>query len=494
MLNFLKKENNFTYTENSALTHKSTNSECLDLFATIGAIRFASDEDVIARFIRAYCEDADLAMKILFFGRDVRGGLGERKVFRTIISYLADTNPATVAKNIPYIAEFGRFDDLLCLIGTKCQNDTLKAIKDQLDADIAALTKYKEISLLGKWLPSVNASNKDTVAKAKIIARYLKLSDADYRKLLTKLRSQINIIENNLRCKDYSFDYEKQPSKAMLKYRKAFLRNDGERYELFMNKVSSGEAVLKTGTLAPYEIVRDLIDHNHWSFKSMTMSEAERNALNTTWNALEDFTNDENALVVADSSGSMYCCGTNPEPIDVAVSLSIYFAERNKGAFKNHFITFSHTPRLVEIKGKDIYDKVQYCMSYNEVANTNLQNVFRLILNTAVKNHLPQEQLPARLYIITDMEFNCCVADADVTNFEWAKAEFAKHGYSLPQVIFWNVASRNNQQPVTQHENGVALVSGASPRVFKMLTSGVLSPYNFMMEVIGSERYAKIVA
>ena len=492
MLNFLKKENNFTYTENGALTHKSTNSECLDLFATIGAIRFASDEDVIARFIRAYCEDADLAMKILFFGRDVRGGLGERKVFRTIISYLADTNPATVAKNIPYIAEFGRFDDLLCLIGTKCQNDALKVIKDQLDADIDALTKDKEISLLGKWLPSVNASNKDTVAKAKIIARYLKMSDADYRKLLTKLRSQINIIENNLRCKDYSFDYEKQPSKAMLKYRKAFLRNDGERYELFMNKVSSGEAVLKTGTLAPYDIVRSLIDYNRWQFKAL--DENERKAIDTTWNALEDFTNGENALVVVDGSSSMYGGINNPKPIEVAVSLGIYFAERNKGAFKDHFITFSHTPRLIEIKGKDIYDKVQYCMSYNEVADTNLQNVFRLILNTAVKNHLPQEQLPSKLYIITDMEFNSCVADADVTNFEWAKQEFAKHGYTLPEVIFWNVDSRNTQQPVTQHETDVALVSGASPRVFKMLTSGVLSPYNFMMEVIGSERYAKIVA
>ena len=492
MLNFLKKENNFTYTENGALTHKSTNSECLDLFATIGAIRFASDKDVIASFIRAYCEDADLAMKILFFSRDVRGGLGERKVFRTIISYLADTNPATVTKNIPYIAEFGRFDDLLCLIGTKCQNDALKAIKDQLDADVDALIKGKEISLLGKWLPSVNASNKDTVAKAKIIARYLKLSDADYRRLLTKLRSQINIIENNLRCKDYSFDYEKQPSKAMLKYRKAFLRNDGERYEEFISKVSSGEAVLKTGTLAPYDIVRSLIDYNRWQFKAL--DENERKAIDTTWNALEDFTNGENALVVVDGSGSMYGGANNPKPIEVAVSLGIYFAERNKGAFKNHFITFSHTPRLVEIKGKDICDKVQYCMSYNEVANTNLQNVFRLILNTAVKNRLPQEQLPAKLYIISDMEFDGCIDGASVTNFEWAKQEFARHGYTLPEVIFWNVASRNTQQPVTQHETGVALVSGASPRVFKMLTSGVLSPYNFMMEVISSERYAKIVA
>ncbi len=491
MLELLKKESNLTYTENGAVTYKSTHSHCLDLFATIGAIRFASDEEIITRFGRAYAEDADMAMKILFFGRDVRGGLGERRVFRTIIKHLANTQPVSVIRNLPYIAEYGRYDDLLCLLDTACADATMAEIRQQLEKDMASLEKGGQVSLLGKWLPSVNASGKETVKLAKQIARGLKISDADYRKMLSALRRQIKIIENNLRQKDYSFDYEKQPSKAMLKYRKAFLRNDEIRYTDFLSRVAKGEAVLKTGTVMPYDIVGKIVDDLNWS--EQRMDAPQRKALDITWNALEDFATGENAIVVVDGSGSMYS-GSSPRPVDVAVSLGIYFAERNTGRFKNHFITFSHTPQLVEIKGNDIYEKAWYCMTYNEVADTNLQAVFSLILNTAVKNKVPQDQLPQKLYIISDMEFNWCVQDRSATNFEMAKAEFARFGYKLPQVVFWNVASRNRQQPVTQNENGVALVSGASPRVFSMLSSDDFSPYTFMMEVIGSERYEKIVA
>ncbi|MBQ3008262.1 MAG: DUF2828 family protein, partial [Oscillospiraceae bacterium] len=288
MLSLLKKESNLTYTENGAATHSTTDSNCLDLFATIGALRFADDSEIITRFTRAYCENPDLAMKILFFGRDVRGGLGERRVFRTIIRHLADSQRESVAKNIPYIAEYGRFDDLLSLLGTACNDTALKAIKTQLDADLASLEKGREVSLLGKWLPSVNASNAQTVRNAKKIARYLKMSDAEYRRMLTKLRSHIKIIENNLRERDYTFDYEKQPSQAMLRYRKAFMRNDSERYTEFMSRVSRGEAVLKTGTLMPYDITRQVIDWDSWTYRDMDMQ--QRAALDTTWNSLEDFT------------------------------------------------------------------------------------------------------------------------------------------------------------------------------------------------------------
>ena len=184
-------------------------------------------------------------------------------------------------------------------------------------------------------------------------------------------------------------------------------------------------------------------------------------------------------------------------PATVALSLGIYFAERNKGAFKNHFITFSENPQLVEIKGSDIVEKVQYCETYDEVANTNIQKVFELILNTAKNNHLLQEELPEKLYIISDMEFDYCTRDASLTNFEYAKKIFEEAGYKLPEVIFWNVASRNRQQPVSKNEQGVLLVSGCTPRIFSMVADGSLSestPYEFMLEVLGSERYEKIVA
>ncbi|MDE6767006.1 MAG: DUF2828 family protein, partial [Eubacterium sp.] len=211
------------------------------------------------------------------------------------------------------------------------------------------------------------------------------------------------------------------------------------------------------------------------------------------WGALEDFTKDENAIAVVDGSGSMYYCG-NPLPASVALSLGIYFAEHSKGAFANHFITFSSSPRLVEIKGRDITEKVRYCESFNEVANTNIQKVFELILHTAVKNKLPQEELPSTIYIISDMEFDMCAEGADITNFEYAKRRYAKYGYNLPKMIFWNVQSRNMQQPVKMNEQGVALVSGCTPRIFSMVKDGKLNPYDFMMDIINYERYAVIAA
>ena len=485
MLNFLKKEANKTLTENSAATNITTGSDCLDLFATIGALRSEPDAEAIIRFDRAWAENADIAVKTLFFARDIRGGLGERKVFRAILRHMADDMPSAVQKNLWAVPEFGRYDDLLTLLDSPMRHDVISYIKSLLDSDKKALESDGAVSLLGKWLPSVNAHNADTVRYGKMIAKALGLAEADYRRLLTKLRAKIAIIENNLRKKDYSFDYEKQPSKAMVKYRKAFLRNDGERYKGFLEKVSKGEAKLHTGTLYPYDIIRPIL--------SGSMSVDERRSVDVTWNAQEDFTRGENALAVIDGSGSMYGYGS-PKPAEVALSLGVYFAEHSKGAFAGHFITFSGQPRLVKIKGRDIFEKVQYCKSFNEVANTNIRAVFDLILTTAAKNRLPQSDLPSTLYIISDMEFDSCAENADITNFEYAKKVYAARGYRLPTVVFWNVQSRNEQQPVTLNEQGVVLVSGASPRVFAMVSSGNLSPMAFMLDTLNNEKYAKVRA
>ena len=488
MLHYLKQEANKTFTENGATTYFSTLSSCLDLFATVGALRRASDEEIVSRFMRAYTENKDIAMKLLFFARDIRGGLGERRVFKTILKWLACNEPESLSKNLQYISEYGRYDDLLILFYTPLETATLSLIKTQLEKDLSSLENNGEVSLLAKWLPSVNASNSETKKLAKRVVKFLGYDDATYRKTLVRLRSHIRIIENNLRERDYTFDYEKQPSKALFKYRSAFFRNDAERYKEFLDKVSSGDVKLNASTLTPYEIITP--------FFKRDVSDEERASINATWTALEDFTADGNALAVIDGSGSMYG-GSDPIPATVALSLGIYFAERNKGAFENHFITFSEHPQLVEIKGDDIYDKVRYCRNYNEVANTNIQKVFELILRTAKKNKVPQEELPKRIYIISDMEFDYCADDASITNFEYAKKLFENAGYKLPEVVFWNVASRNRQQPVTKNEQGVLLVSGCTPRLFSMIADGSVSdgtPYEFMLEVLMSERYEKITA
>jgi hypothetical protein len=498
MLKFLKKEANQTVTENGAFTYLTTESDCLDLFATIGALRREPEAEVLARFNRAWAEDRDTALRTLFYARDIRGGLGERTVFRTILRDIAFDRANSVVKNLWAVKEFGRFDDLLCLLDTPAKAAVVDFIKKQLSEDTAALLNNEPVSLLGKWLPSVNAQNADTIRYGKMLAKALGMNQAEYRKTLSALRAKIAIIENNLREKDYSFDYTKQPSQAMHKYRRAFLRNDGDRYKAFLSSVERGEAVLNTSTLLPYEIIRPIINN----CRVQTLSADERRVMDVTWKSQADFTGGENALVVVDGSGSMYSNynyndhgKTNgPLPINVALSLGIYFAERNTGTFANHFITFSENPRLVEIKGNDIFDKVKYTASFNEVANTNIAAVFDLILRTAVKNKVPQRDLPKTVYIISDMEFDSCADGVDITNFERAKKNFAARGYTLPDLVFWNVASRNTGQPVTMNEKGVALVSGASPRVFSMLTSGILTPYLLMQETLADQRYAKISA
>ena len=491
MLEYLKQEANMTKTENGAATYASTGSKCLDLFATIGALRRESETEIVAGFIRAYAEDPDTAMKLLFFARDIRGGLGERRVFRVIFRWLAVNEPQSVLKNLQYVAEYGRFDDLLSLMGTSCEKKMLCVLREQFEKDMAALQKDEAVSLLAKWLPSVNASNAEARLNGKKMARAFGLSDAAYRKALSALRAKIRIIENNLREKDYTFDYEKQPSRAMFKYKKAFHRNDEERYEAFINAVQEGTATLHADNVMPYELVEPYLANGCANLREITPE--EKAVLNATWASLPNFGSKENALAVVDTSGSMYW-DAKPMPAAVALSLGLYFAEHNTGTFKNHFIEFSVRPQLIEIKGETFADRLRYAASFNEVANTNLEAVFDLILRAAVKHHVPQSELPAKLIIISDMEFDACVDHASETNFNNAKKKFAAHGYALPQIIFWNVASRTRQQPVTKNEQGVALVSGATPRLFSMVAGGILSPYAWMMDVLSSERYEKIAA
>ena len=307
MLDLIREEANLSFTENGAVSQASTGSACLDLFATIGALRHASESEIILRFIRSFAENPDLAMKLLFYARDVRGGLGERRVFRIILGWLAQHEAAAVRKNLHHVADFGRFDDLLVLLGTPCEEAMLELLKGQLEEDLEALASGAPVSLLAKWLPSINASNAKTVRQAKRLAAALGYNAAGYRKMLVALRARIELMENSLRRRSYDFDYEKQPAKAMFKYRKALMRNDGERYRSFLARVRSGKAQLHTETLAPYELVSPCLA-GFWNSTERAflrpLSEAEKEVLNTTWAALPAYGSSENALAVIDTSAS----------------------------------------------------------------------------------------------------------------------------------------------------------------------------------------------
>ncbi|SFW22394.1 DUF2828 family protein [Ruminococcus flavefaciens] len=488
MLNYLKNESNYTYTENGGTAYRSTNSFCLDMFFKAGAMRNSTAEEIADVVTRAYAENPDKTMKIVFFVRDARGGLGERRFFRCAVSALVKTAPKAVEKNIPLFAEYGRYDDLCVLLGTPLEKAAAKEIKAQLDKDIAAMERNGQASLLAKWLPSVNASSKDTRNKGRRMAALLGMSEPAYRRTLSSLRAYTDILENRLRERDYTFNYEVQPSCAMFKYRRAFIRNDNERYVDYLNSVHSGEAKLNADRLFPYDIVRAALTDN--------ISETERMSLDAAWKSLPDLTASrrENAIAVIDGSGSM-ACGCGIRPIDAALSLGIYFAEHNTGAFANHFITFSESPRIVEIKGNDIVEKVRYCDTFNEVANTNLEAVFLLILRTAKKHRVSKEEMPSKVYIISDMQFDYCIVGGnDESMFREMRKLFRANGYELPDIVFWNVNSRCDAMPVTRSETGAALVSGYSPAVFDMVIGGNISPEAVMDKILASKRYAPITA
>lgn len=480
------KNSGKTLTLNGAVTNRSSGTYCLDLFFAAGAMRGASEENIAAAVTRAYAEDPVKTLKIVFFARDARGGLGERRFFRAAVKALAQFAPEAVERNIPYFAEFGRYDDLLVLLGTQCADKAMEIISERLNADIASMREGGKVSLLAKWLPSVNASSKATRNAARDVAARLGYSERNYRKTLSELRAYSDILENRLRERDYTFDYSKQPSCAMFKYRKAFIRNDNEHYMNYLNDVNSGKAKLNASVLFPYEIVSRCL--------GMEISNEEKLALDTTWKNLPVFGENMNAIAVVDGSGSMCCAPRGgARPIDVALSLGIYFAEHNKGAFANHFITFSHSPQMVEIKGQDIVEKARYCATFNEVSNTNLEAVFNLILATAVNGKAAQDELPEKIFVISDMEFDNCVESGnDFTLYDTMKAKFKQYGYKLPDVIFWNVNSYGSNVPVKYKDSGTALVSGFTPALFDMVIGGEISPEIVMNRAIESERYAMV--
>lgn len=485
-LNNMIDNSNKTLTFNGAVTNRSSGTYCLDLFFAAGAMRGASEEDIAAAVTRAHAEDPVKTMKIVFFARDARGGLGERRFFRAAVKALARFAPDAVERNIPYIAEFGRYDDLLVLLDTQCADKAMDVIRERLNADIASMREGGKVSLLAKWLPSVNASSKATRNAARDVAARLGYSERSYRKTLSELRAYSDILENRLRERDYTFDYSKQPSCAMFKYRKAFIRNDNERYTDYLNAVNSGKAKLNASALFPYEIIRRCL--------GMEISDAEKLSLDTTWKNLPVYGESGNAIAVVDGSGSMcWAPRGGARPIDVALSLGIYFAEHNKGAFADHFITFSHTPRMIEAKGRDIVEKARYCATFNEVSNTNLEAVFNLILATAVNSKAKQEELPEKIFVISDMEFDNCVESGnDLTLYDTMKAKFRQYGYRLPDVVFWNVNSFGNNVPVRFKDSGTALVSGFTPALFDMVIGGEISPEIIMNRAVESERYAMV--
>ena len=473
----LESQMNDTVTLNGAKSNKSTLNKCLDLFGKIGACR--NDVKQAQRlFAFAYAENPETATRILFWARDIRGGQGEREVFRNLFKYLVEENGEIGAKLVSLVPAYGRWDDLLVLENTSAWDNVLGAIQFQLNLDRVSFKAGSAVSLLAKWLPSINASSKDSKRLGRKIAEHLGLSEREYRKVLSNLRTHINVVEKAMCSKEWSaIDYSKLPSRAAFMYRKAFAKQDATRYADYLSAVEKGEAKINAGTLYPYEIVEQYLYKGARNDKTIDLQ----------WEALPNYMEGKefNGLVVADVSGSM-----NGRPMSVSISLAMYIAERNTAeVWKNKFLTFSAQPELQSIVGSTIGKRIDNLSRAAWQMNTDLMAVFKTVLDAGMKNDVPAEDMPQKLIIVSDMQFDQCCSSNKRTNFEQIQKLYRKAGYEMPQLVFWNVNSYGDV-PIKAHDTGTCLVSGCSPSILKsVLTDSVLTPVDTMNDTVYAERY-----
>lgn len=470
----LEIETSVTLTENGGRALSTTGDKLLNLFAVLGALR-SRPTDVIDKFDAAFRENADLATKMAFYGRDVRGGLGERAVGRLMLRELALLYPEVVVANLKNIVKFGRYDDLFVLFDTSVETDMIEFIKKQLVFDYKWMKSYQQVSLLAKWMPSINASSEHTKALAHRFVKAFNTTPREYRKTLSALRKYIDVTEVKMSANKWTdIDYKAVPSNAMSKYGNAFTRHDYVGFSRYMDAVKSGNVKINASTLYPYNVIETM-------YGNRDVAEAQ-------WKALPNYVEeDNNFLIMADVSGSM-----TGRPMHTSVGLAIYFAERNHGAFANKFMTFTDIPQIVDVTGDDLFEK--YCSVTNHVGyNTNLEAAFDAILSTAVRTHCPQEDLPKALVIISDLEIDYWDGGS-LTFTEDMRKRFVDAGYEMPKLVYWNVDSRKDTFLASKNDPNTILVSGQSTSTFKNLIRGIdLSAFEIMVQTLNDPRYDCVV-
>jgi hypothetical protein len=460
LVNAIKAGTNVARTENGAVTHKTTLSNVVDLFFVAGASR---GKDLSAAFAKSFKEDEDLSIRLAQWLRDAREGAGEREQFRNLFKWTIQNDPAAATAMLSKIPLVGRWDDVLVALGTSIEADAVRMIKAALNAGDG---------LCAKWMPRKGAE----AARLRSLLGY---TPKQYRKTLVALTK---VVETAMCAKDWEgINYSHVPSVAFSRYKKAFNKHSPERFAGFITKVEKGEAKINASAIFPHDIIRSL---------RVSRNATVEQASNLQWKALPNFLegSNENILVMCDSSGSMG--GGMPfggtQPIDVAIALSIYMSERMGGIFKDTFLTFSARPTLQTLSGS-LKNRIEQLERAQWDMNTNLQAAFDLILDMAVKHKLSQADLPTKILIVSDMEFDQC---GGRTNFQASIEKFKRAGYTAPDIVFWNVRGRIGNAPVTMHQSGAALVSGFSPSIVQsVLGQKQITPMDVMLKTLLSDRY-----
>ena len=458
-------------TANGMKARATSANACVDLFYNIGASR---GKDIIPAFVAAYAENRDLAVRIALWARDVRGGAGERKLFRDILNYVATQDVDLTSRIIKKVPVVGRFDDLLAITDPIVRGIGHELIRQALNAGNG---------LAAKWMPRKGA-------EAVELRSFLGMTPKQYRKTLVNLTK---VVETQMCARDWdNINFSHVPSLASSRYKKAFARRTAE-YGKYVEKLKSGDKSVKVNAAAvyPYDILKGVC-----TYGMLPYGVAEQGHIVAQWNALPDYVGDAAVLPIIDVSGSMGApvqTGNGKRGtmtcMDVSISLGLYLAEKNKGKFKDLWMTFSSKPKLYQLRG-DILQRVKQMDRSNWEMSTDLHAAMQLILDTATKGNVPQDEMPKTLLILSDMQFNSC-ARYDDSAIQMIRRKFGAAGYTMPNVVFWNLNAYDNS-PVRHDESGVALVSGFSPAIAKSVLSSSLenfTPENIMLQTVMSERY-----
>ena len=479
----INNESRKTYTENGATAYNSTGSGLLDFFGSAGSLRTADEARIERLFAEAVKDDPLLAAKALFYIRDIRGGLGERRTFRILLKYAAEHHPEMIVPNIWAIGEYGRYDDLYELVGTPLESYMWAYVKSQILADEDAMRNNGPCSLLAKWLKTADASSEKTRKMGIMTAQKLGMAVYEYKRRIRKLRKYIDVTEIKMSGQKWDqINYSAVPSRAMMNYSRAFARHDAERYQEFISKAAKGEVKINASTLYPYDLIEKYLDRGYFSNCQYDAT------IEAQWNALPDFVGQEaNAIVIADTSASMY-----GRPLCSALGLAIYFAQRNKGAFHNLWMSFSSDSKVQTLKGETLAQQLG-SIDYNHWgSNTNLERAFMNILDIARNNHVSPEEMVKSIIVISDMEIDQCTSSS-WSFYDEMCDRFARYGYEIPNVVFWNVESRHDIFHADKNRKGVQLCSGQSPSTFSQLMKSIgMTPMEMMLSVLNSERYAHI--
>lgn len=509
-MNGLSATNAFGYTENGAVKRTTSGAALYDMFALGAAYRSRSEADCVLLFKNAYMEDPAYALKCLFYIGDVREGQGERRFFRVCYRWLIANDEDAARRNLKYIPEFKRWDDLIKVCyNTRLWQDAVAIVRTQLAADVESLMRSPKeaVSLLAKWMPSENASSRETCALANALRSALGWTHKQYRTILSRLRERSNVLERLMSAGKWDeIEFDAIPSKAGIKYKNAFARHDIERMksetavQSYEDFAKDKNTTVNAGTLYPYEVVDKAIKTMYRGYynRNVALDDTDRLMVNKYWDNLTDYFKDASldALAVVDTSASMRRSDA-AAPINVAISLGMYCAERAKGPYSGHYVSFSRTPKLVKVQGADFCDKVKRIYDANLCENTNIEATFDMLLDVAMRNGCTQEDLPKTIIVISDMEFDQARGyyrwdkkSETSTLMENIEKKWNHYGYKMPKLIFWNVDARSDNFAM-EVKDGISFVSGCSPVIFKQVMTGKTA-YDLMYEVLNSKRYSAI--